>query len=449
MIYEIIKKLSQTTKILEKEKILTENKDNLLLKEVFRLAYSSDVKFWIKNFESNLTPKKTESLDSSLKLLEPIMKREITGNKAREHLEYIFSICEEPQIIGLIIKKDLKCGVNTKLINKIWKGLLYEPPYCRCNTLSEKTIKKIHFPAFSQVKADGTYFSISVTKDSVEYMSRSGEVYDFLGFPDNEFKELARNKDLVFMGEALYLKDGIADRETGNGVIQKAGKNTITSDEANNIVFKIWDVVTLDEFYDRISNTPYKDRFEQLNKLYNTTDDRYMARNKISIIKTNIINSYEEALIHYNSCINDGEEGSIIKDFNALWKDHTSPLQIKIKIEFDVDLKIIGFNKGKDGSKYQNTLGSLICTSSDGLIQVDVSGFKEDVRFDIWDNKSKYLNSTVEITVFGTTKDKKSNSYSLYLPRFKSFRFDKNNCDSLKRILEIEESIKILKKDSK
>lgn len=446
MVYDIIKQLSRTTKTTEKEKILLQNKHNNTVKEVFRLAYSSDVKFWIKNFDSYSQSINKVSLDESIKQLLPIQNRDITGNNARTHLENIISKCEEPQVIELIIKKDLKCGVNTKLINKIWKGLIFEPPYCRCSSMSEKSISKITYPCYSQVKADGTYFAITVTKDSVEYMSRSGEDYNFLGYPDNQFKDLANNEDLVFMGEALYFENGIASRQTGNGIIQKAGKGTITPNEANNVVFVLWDVVSYDDFKNRLSNTKYSDRFNKLQKLFNTTDDRYLSKDKIQIIETIEVNSYEDLIQHYDICVGKGEEGTIIKDKLAIWKDHTSPLQIKVKIEFDVDLQIVGFNAGKSGTKYENTLGSVICQSSDGLVTVDVSGFKEDLRFDIWNNKSKYIGSIIEVTVFGTTLDKKTHQYSLYLPRFKAMRFDKNSCDDLHRILEIEHSIKVIKR---
>jgi ATP-dependent DNA ligase len=43
-----------------------------------------------------------------------------------------------------------------------------------------------------------------------------------------------------------------------------------------------------------------------------------------------------------------GLEGTIIKAANAGWKDG-KPYQIKMKLEMDIDLRIVGFNYGSKG----------------------------------------------------------------------------------------------------
>jgi ATP-dependent DNA ligase len=46
-----------------------------------------------------------------------------------------------------------------------------------------------------------------------------------------------------------------------------------------------------------------------------------------------------------------GLEGTIIKAANAGWKDGKPTYQIKMKLEMDIDLRIVGFNYGSKGTR--------------------------------------------------------------------------------------------------
>ena len=51
-----------------------------------------------------------------------------------------------------------------------------------------------------------------------------------------------------------------------------------------------------------------------------------------------------------------GKEGVVLKNPTAIWRDGTSKEQVKLKLELDCDLKVIGFEEGE--GKFAGTLSS-------------------------------------------------------------------------------------------
>ena len=73
-----------------------------------------------------------ENIFSVFKTLETLRKREVTGNAAINLVEETMSNLinhELQEIFELILKKDLKCGVNKKLIQKVFPKLITELGY--------------------------------------------------------------------------------------------------------------------------------------------------------------------------------------------------------------------------------------------------------------------------------------------------------------------------------
>ena len=124
------------------------------------------------------------------------------------------------------------------------------------------------------------------------------------------------------------------------------------------------------------------------------------------------------------------------------WKNGTSRDQVKIKIVFDCDLRIVGFNQGKEKGKFVEKLGSLQVKSSDGMVEFNVgTGFSDEQRAEIWENRVSYLKKIV--TVKGNDiveSDLKPDKYAIFLSRYVKVRDDKNQPDSYERIKEQRDS---------
>ena len=282
MILQILQELEANNSRNFKIELLTKHKDNELLKEVCRLANDPFTQFYQRKIPVyEQTYKTTFGIEWALGELKILSDRTLTGNKAIEHLTYILSsiLPDDAKVIERIIQKDLKCGVNTSTINKVWKNLIPEFPCMLCSPFEQKLVDKIVFPAIVQQKMDGMRFTAIVKfdrdlKGTVEFRSRNGKEITLLGSLEQEFIELAYGKDLVFDGELLVYdtvetdsNGKICDRQTGNGILNRAVKGTITKEQADRVVATLWDQIPYEDFIVGKCDQPYRYRLKRLDYL--------------------------------------------------------------------------------------------------------------------------------------------------------------------------------------
>lgn len=455
-ILDIILKIKETSSTNAKKDILKENIDNEDLKRVVKLALEPSIVSGIKKIPEPIETERSLTLSEGLDALNALYTRQVTGNTARQYLgEILGSVTEyDADIIRRVVLKNLDCGIQEKNANDVFgKQFIKDEPYMRCSLVNEKTVQNIKSfktmgYAVSEVKMDGQYLNSTVVNDSLLCTSRNGKIYDFLGMKDEDMITLAKNvqandprfeSGVVFNGECLVLgNDGkYLDRETGNGIIQKAGKDTISTSEAMRVVFVLWDVLPYDAFLDGVWNVKRKERRELLEKSISTLDSEF-----VKLVKYRKVKDIGEAFDFNTEMIEAKEEGSVLKCEEGIWKSHTSPTQLKMKLKMQFDLRIIGFNEGT--GKRKGMLGALVLQSEDGIIEVGCgTGFKEkdhEWTFQtIWDNREYLLNKIVTVESNSLTRDKRTGQQSIFLPSFVEFRFDKDVGDTYERILEIRE----------
>jgi hypothetical protein len=96
----------------------------------------------------------------------------------------------------------------------------------------------------------------------------------------------------------------------------------------------------------------------------------------------------------------------------------------------------MGHNMGKIGSKFENTLGSLVLSTDEGDLTVAASGFTDDERQRLFASMDGIIFTIAMIKFEGVIKDKKG-GYSLISPVFEELRPDKAEPDTLQTILDI------------
>ena len=433
-VYEIIKQIEDTTKRKEKEAILESVKgtdiENLFKKVLF-LTYDPTIDFYIKEFDDNQTFHDAAPLGQTLNDLENIIaKRVFTGNMAKQWIENNYGMLSEENadIFKRVIRRDLRCGISAKTINKIWPELIYDHPYMRASSFSEKNLKNISFPCFSQTKMDGLYCDIMVFEDKVEYRSRNGS---YLPYNQKERDEylIASYPNQVLQGEALSLQEDcqtLMERSASNGY---ANSNDV---EPERIRLYVWDMISMEDFKAKKCSIPYEKRW---NTLVEVVEDR---ADWLRLVDCMGCHDAEDVLNHFRAKRLEGEEGTIIKDLSMIWKPGTSKHQIKVKVAFDCDLKLVGWRYGE--GKYENMLGSIQCESSCGKIQVSIgTGFKDVDReqmvhfLDQWVEEEKIVKVKSNDII---TNQNDPDKLSLFLPRFLEFRGDKSEADSLERVQE-------------
>jgi ATP-dependent DNA ligase len=361
-----------------------------------------------------------------------LSSRNVTGNAAIQKLTDILTGLDScnAKVIERIIQKDLKCGVQASTANAVWTGLVSEYPCMLCSQFDQKLVDKINYPAYVQLKMDGMRFNAIVKDGKCEFRSRNGKEIFLLGNLEQEFISLAGDVDCVFDGELMVMHpDDIQfmDRQTGNGILNKANKGTISVKEAAMVHATVWDVIPYILFQDGHCGTPYSTRYATLKSL---VEKQPSKNKKIWLVATDIVNTFEEAQTIFEDYLERGLEGIILKDGSGPWEDKRAKHQIKFKGELECDLKIVAVEEGK--GKAEGMLGAILCESADGVVKVSVgSGFTDAHRKQYW--KETLVDKIVAVKYNSRIKNKAGED-SLFLPVFVEIRDDKDEADSSKDI---------------
>ncbi len=411
---------------------LEANRNDTTLREIVRLALDPFTQFYIRKIPK-YTPNTSghgASIASMLPALYELRERIVTGNAAIDHLKTVLEAlkADDAKVMERIIQKDLKCGVQVSTANTVWTGLIKEYPVMLCSQFEQKLVDKVEFPALVQLKMDGMRFNAIVRDGKVEYRSRNGKEIQLLGNLDAEFIELAGDVDCVFDGELLVVSNGaIMDRQTGNGILNKANKGTITPGEASLVQATVWDVIPYLYFVDGTCPVPYGKRFQSLNTLINKYEPT-----RVKSVASWEVQNYDDANELFQELLSRGEEGIILKDKRGIWEDKRAKHQIKFKGELECDLEIIAVEEGT--GKYAGKLGAVVCRSrpTDGIaLTVNVgSGFNDAHRDNLWAIRDQLVGKIVAVKYNMRSKNK-AGEESLFLPIFIEVRDDKDLADAL------------------
>lgn len=436
----ILAELSATRSLKEKEAILRANADNDGLKQAFQIAYSKELNFFVRGLKVQFTPGLRSLSESVEMLVKNIAGRVYTGDDAKSYMTQLVQTCEEPDTLLKIINRDLECGIQTTLTNKVWKDLITEPPYQSYTLFKEDLLRKFNYKgAFSDEKMDGLYADIMVWPEQVIYRSRSGKELNFRAPEEVEQRlmQAAENRGaFVAHGEGLVIDDdghhGVMERAEGNGYL-----NQDPADIDRDLVrLVIWDIVTMDEYIARKSKTDYADRRIEADLLVQEVDRRYNFR----MVTGRKINSLKEAIDHFIEMRLQKKEGTVLKEAKMPWGDNKTKKGVKLKNEFDVDLEVVATTPHK---KDPSLVGALICRTRDGLLEVGVgSGLTDALRKK---NAEYFIGQIITIKANDITKSETKELQSLFLPRlnykFVEIRMDKTKANSLEEVIEASDSL--------
>jgi hypothetical protein len=446
MILQILEDIGADSKKSHKQALFKQHQTNSLFTKVVYMALNPYINFFIKKIP-DYDPKGGQTLEWALTELDKLSSRQLTGHAGIEHLRHILSSVglNDAIVVTRIIGKDLRCGMADGVVNSVMPDFIPTYPCLLARPYDEKNIKNITYPALSQLKADGLRANALVVGDKVMLCGRSGREIDLLGELDRDMLLLTEQYgcDMFYDGEFVVVDaaENIIDRKTGNGIINKAIKGTISPAEAAQVRFQLWDAFPLSEFYTRKSAETYDLRFEKLMTAIGALNTgaavtaHVLARGPLRFrpIPYKVVNNLEEAVEHFELLLAQGYEGTILKNYAAHWEDTRSKHLVKFKAEKDCDLEIIGWNEGT--GKFAGMVGSLNMASSDRLVETAISGFPDDLRAEITKTIDQLIGTIATVTYNERIKSKaRTGVDSLFLPRFAEFRSDKTIANSSKEI---------------
>jgi DNA ligase-1 len=363
--------------------------------------------------KNHLVARKNE-YKSFFDLLDALKSRKITGHDAISAVNsFIEHYSEYEELIYCIIDKDLKTRAGDKIINKAIPDHIPEFSVALADKYEPKLVDWKDGWYVSR-KIDGARCIAIVDSDSnATFYSRTGKEFDTLGVVAGGIKALGV-KDIVFDGELCLVDDD--GNEDFQGVMKQLKKKDHT---IPNPSFKIFDMITHDEFYSKKgeSNRPYSIRYNNL---------REVMRNNtcvcLSVLGQELIKN-DEHFAEWTKRGNDyGWEGVMLRT-DEPYKGKRSKDLLKVKKFFDDEYEVIDVEMGpfryvKNGAECEETMLSCVTIKhKDHIVRVG-SGFTIDQRQEFYQNPSKILGKIITVQYFEETENQ-DGGISLRFPTFK------------------------------
>jgi len=430
-ILEALQFIADDSSKINKSKYLKNFLEDAEFRRVICLAYDPFVTFGIKETAKPFAlGVPLDFTEQTFSLFHDLSTRTLSGNAAKDAVfNHIIYLNVPSQVLfQMILNKNLGAGFDVKSINKAMPGLVPHFAYMRCSLPKEVKLETWDWAGgiFSQEKMDGLFINVTTTKGAVSFHTRKGQE-----FPKEELFELS--EDFIslgfhghqYHGEMLVRRDGkLLSRKEGNGILNsilKGGKFK----EGDEAVIVVWDCIKLSTLTGDVDE-PYSTRFIKCRSALRQSD-------LISAVKYKMCYSIQESQEHFDLMRKLGKEGTVVKEFNGYWKDGTSKSQVKMKDTKYSDLRVISKLNGT--GKNVSTFGSLYCISEDGKLGVTVSGFTDEQRGCIFDEWEDWKNCIVTVAFNEVITSVKSETYSMFLPRFIERRYDLTEADMIERIL--------------
>ena len=442
MVLEVVQKLRATGVRQEKEHILEMAVTHTKYFRDFLIAtYHPTIQYYILKIPPYKKAKNFGNIHLGTifanKMLDVLVKRQRRGAEAEKYLEFLLSELNsfDAEVLEMIIKRDMDADVGIKTINKAVKGLIPEYPVMLCEQFDESYVNAMAFPIFVQTKEDGARGNLITREKVVSTMSRNGKSFGL----DDAFQFVATKAPGTYVldGEFLVLEhvggDKFLPRKKSNGILNKISQGTASAEDIARVVFVAWDLIGL-KFFDeaRICEVPYETRFAELKKIVAKVSASRETAGKIRVVESAQVHSLQDAQSIYQRARERNLEGVILKSRLGPWEPKRSRHQIKLKQESSCDLEVVDFTPGT--GKYSGSLGSLLCRTRDGKLEVSVgTGLTDAQRHEIWANKGAYQGKVIEV-VYNELIESKDGSVSLFLPRFGGFRegiYGKDVADAL------------------
>ncbi len=414
----VIRSLEEHSSRLNKEAIIEAQKDNKELFEGFELALSPYITFGVKKVPSHGGPDgQGLPWDAFKELCHLLSTRQLTGDAARDAIELALCASKQKQWndwYRRILIKDLRCGVSEKTINKIKKNAV---PVFECMLAHDGANheKKITGKKLLEPKLDGVRVLTLVDMHSrtVTQYTRNGKVLENFS---HITKAIEENIDLI--GRSVILDGEMVSTSFQALMKQVHRKDNVNADDA---ILMLFDIIPLSEFQKGKSVLGQRRRSNLLKGMKEIFD----KIGHIEIIpQTEIdLNSFvgELQFKEFNKkAINDGFEGIMIKDPDAIYECKRSTSWLKQKPFIEVSLTVIETEEGT--GRNEGKMGALVCEGvEDGkTIKVNVgSGFTDRDRDDFWNCKAD--GQVVEVRADAITQNQ-DGTYSLRFPRFLRFR---------------------------
>jgi DNA ligase-1 len=398
-------------------------KDGKKLVEHLLPIYRYDVQYFLtsanlKKNSSMATQHASKKYPDLSLLLDDLAARNISGHEA---IGYVNGFIEENKefadLIYKIIDKDIEAHVDVSVINRATDDSIPTFDVALAKPMDEAKGKNLpdftNDVWFASRKLDGVrLLAVVDEKGVVNCFSRVGNRFETMDKVSEEIKSLGL-KSVVFDGEAcLIKKDGGDDFA---GVMKEIRRKDHTIE---NIRYKMFDMLTLEEFNSKTSKRTLSDRLEKLTKTFAGKKLQHLAvLDQWKLTEEELAKRQEEAS-------KKGWEGLIIRK-DVAYKGKRSFDLLKVKKFHDAeyvvkDVEYDEFPMLQADGKFikENVVSRLVIFHKGNAVGVG-SGLTQDQRVE-WKSYPKHIiGKTICVQYFEETVSEKTGKPSLRFPTLK------------------------------
>jgi DNA ligase-1 len=444
-----IRKLNESDGRLHKEDVLQQaleaatlgSTNSITFLSYLKACYNPFLTFGVKQIPDTVGITGADNpWDEFNQLMIDLGQRKLTGHAARDAIQEMaerFDTEEWNTFLAPVLRRDMRCGISEKTINKVCKKTDYEIPVfgCQLATNSEgrpemKGIKRLE-PKLDGVRA---LFMVIPSDDgevTTICFSRNGKQFDNFGHIEEQLRDnftaIVRACSSTDQGRGLV--DGfVFDGEVIGNTFQELMRQARRKDnvQADDSVFNIFDIIPLADFRRGYWNAQLEKRIKLLEAMRNVVDDMPNVELLPHLMVDLDTGEGREVMDRYaKDQVNAGFEGIMIKEMQSPYQCKRSTDWMKWKPTITVDLEVIGVEEGT--GRNVGRLGALVCAGVDDGKEISVnvgSGLSDADRDDFWANRNSVVGRTVEILCDVITQNQ-DGTYSLRFPRFVRFRDDK------------------------
>ncbi|HCC07858.1 MAG TPA: ATP-dependent DNA ligase [Clostridiales bacterium] len=414
-VFKILSDIKNTSSRNEKENILLQNIENEMLKELLEFVYNPYIVTGLSGKKIN---KKMDNINASYDSTINILEYLRTHNTGKDEDILVVQNFVASQPIELqkfykqIITKDLKIGITSKTINKVF-GDKFIPMFEVMLAEKYKNYKdKIEGELIVTQKLDGVRCLLIKDNGVVSIFSRQGQPIEELVEILLEADDLIDNQ--VYDGELLAKNTEELDSKT---LYRKTVKISQSKGEKTGIEFHIFDMIPISDFQEGFSNIECWQRKDMLKEIIESNNFEYLIN--VPIIYKGEDKTVVDVLLE--EARSKGQEGIMVSLANAPYECKRTRHLLKVKAMESVDLKVTGYEEGEN--KYEGMLGALIVDYKGYRVKVG-GGYSDLDREEIWKQKESMIGKIIEVQYFEESENEKG-GISLRFPVFKGIRDDK------------------------
>lgn len=394
--FNVLDRIAFTTSNKEKLEILKQNISNKRLADLLDATYNFNRKFNIHKFiMSSPQVCEIDKHEDFIKLLNTLENRVLTGNAAKVAVENFFSKCneQEQKWYSRVLHKDLKIGISVKTVVKAGFDipvfeLMLATDGQKCKQINSILSKGVYVSP----KLDGYRCLAVCAGGSVTLYSRKGTEY--LNFPGVE-------EDLKHSFSCDVVLDGEIMSDDFQAMQKSAFANT-RGTVVGDVKFHVFDFIPYNEWISGNFKMSKSDRLTLLEKM-----NKVLKHKKsIELVEQNKANTIEEIQGSQLKFEQQGYEGAmVIPADSTYYKGRKSNKLLKFKSMQSQDCVVTNFYEGTVGTRNEGRLGGLILKQENNKICECGTGFTDEDREYIYNNKSEFIGKVAEIKYQELTKD--------------------------------------------